>query len=130
MTQNQQQRNKPVIAIIDDDDAIRAALESLLKFSDYDTHCYRSAVEFLQTPNSHDVQCIISDIQMPGMTGIEMIEQLIARGLHRPVIFISAFPGAALQVRADLPGLIGGLAKPFDADELLAYLRSALNAQP
>jgi FixJ family two-component response regulator len=128
MTQNRYTRPTTVIAIIDDDEAIRAALKNLLKFSGYQTLCYCSAVEFLQSHNAETVQCIVSDIQMPGMSGIEMVENLVAQGFQLPVIFISAFAGAATHIRADLPGFIDCLAKPFDADELLASLERALNS--
>lgn len=128
MTQKQHTSPTIIIAVIDDDDAVRAALKSLLKVSGYQAICYSSAIDFLRSHNAETVQCIVSDIQMPGMSGIEMIENLVAQGFQLPVIFISAFAGAATHIRADLPGFIDFLEKPFDADELLARLERALNS--
>jgi FixJ family two-component response regulator len=119
-------RTKPIIAIVDDDDSVRSALESLLRSGGYKTRIYGSALEFLDANVSADTDCMVSDIQMPGMSGVEMFEQLVATGFHIPTIFITAYPGAAPPLGAHAPELIACLPKPCDPDRLLNCIEAAL----
>lgn len=125
MTQDTQQRTAPNIAVVDDDDSVRGALESLLRSSGYKTRTYCSALEFLAANVSMQTDCLVSDIQMPGMSGLEMFEQLIATGIHIPTILITAYPAAAPPLGTH-PELIACLPKPCDADKLLNCIEAAL----
>ncbi|WP_095194291.1 response regulator transcription factor [Pseudomonas sp. Irchel 3A7] len=129
MTQNTQLRSATIIAIVDDDDSVRSALESLIRSSGYKTRTYCSALKFLDANALAETHCLISDIQMPGMSGVEMHEQLVARGIHIPTLFITAYPDAAPPIGADDPGLIACLPKPCDADRLLHCIETALLQQ-
>ncbi|HWT68214.1 MAG TPA: response regulator [Pseudomonas sp.] len=125
MMQDTQQRTAPNIAVVDDDDSVRGALESLLRSSGYKTRTYCSALEFLAANASTRTDCLVSDIQMPGMSGVEMFQQLIATGIHIPTILITAYPAAAPPLGAH-PDLIACLPKPCDADKLLSCIETAL----
>ncbi|KII27524.1 chemotaxis protein CheY [Pseudomonas fluorescens] len=126
MIPDTQIRNATIIAVVDDDDSIRTALESLLRSSGYEVRTYCSALEFLNGNNPAEIQCLISDIQMPGMSGVEMHEQLVAKDFHIPTIFITAYLGMAPRLGADTPTLVTCLQKPCDANRLLSYIETAL----
>jgi FixJ family two-component response regulator len=125
MTQTPQ-LHPATIAIVDDDDSVRGALESLLRSGGYKTRTYCSAPEFLGADASTNADCLVSDIQMPGMNGVELLEQLIAKGFHIPTIFITAYPEAAPLPGQHSPELVACLPKPFDADRLLSCIETAL----
>ncbi|MBZ9780556.1 response regulator [Pseudomonas sp. REP124] len=127
MTQDTQTRTAANIAVVDDDDSVRGALESLLRSSGYKTRTYCSALEFLGANALAETDCLVSDIQMPGMSGVEMFEQLIATGIHIPTILITAYPAAAPPPSAHSPELIACLPKPCDADKLLNCIEAALS---
>jgi FixJ family two-component response regulator len=124
MNQDTQKRNTTIIAIVDDDDAFRAALQTLLRSSGYKARTYCNALEFLNSTATGEIHCLISDIQMPGMSGVEMHERLIAMGFHIPTIFVTGYPGAASHLGADT--LVAVLPKPCDADRLLNCIETAL----
>ncbi|MNO93808.1 Response regulator protein TmoT [compost metagenome] len=118
--------NTTIIAIVDDDDSIRTALEGLLRSSGYKTRTYCSALEFLNGNSPAEIHCLISDIQMPGMSGVEMHEQLVAMGFQIPTIFITGYLGMAPSLSADAPTLVACLQKPFDANRLLSCIETAV----
>ncbi|MDF3844006.1 response regulator [Pseudomonas citronellolis] len=118
MTQEPPSRQTAVIAVVDDDDSVRAALQSLLRASGYRVRNYSSALDFLAAAPG-EVQCLVSDVQMPGMSGLQLHARLIAMGLRIPVIFITAYPEA-------VPAPLACLPKPFDAERLLACIETAL----
>ncbi|MET0775025.1 MULTISPECIES: response regulator transcription factor [Pseudomonas] len=124
MIQDAQLRNSTIIAIVDDDDAFRSALKTLLRSSGYKVRTYGSALEFLNAKASAEIHCLVSDIQMPGMSGIELNERLIALGFHIPTIFITGYPGAAAHLGANT--LVAVLPKPCDPDKLLNCIETAL----
>ncbi|MGL6242291.1 response regulator transcription factor [Pseudomonas sp.] len=126
MNQDVQVRRKTIIAIVDDDNSIRTALKSLLRSSGYEVRTYCSALEFLGANAPAETHCLISDIQMPGMSGVQMHEQLLATGFDIPTIFITGHPEAAQRLGADTPNLVAWLPKPFDADKLLDCIKTAL----
>lgn len=126
MTLTTPSRTTSIVAIVDDDDSVRSALESLLRSGGYKTRTYSSALEFLSANVSAETHCLVSDIQMPGMSGVEMCEQLVAMGFHIPTILITAYPGAAPALSEDKPELIACLAKPCDGDKLLSCVEAAL----
>jgi FixJ family two-component response regulator len=82
----------PVISIIDDDASVRTATARLLRSMGFSVHAFASAKEFLSSPRLSETSCIIADVQMPGMSGVELQDHLIANGHKTPIIFITAFP--------------------------------------
>lgn len=129
MKQDTPIRNSMIIAIVDDDDSVRTALESLLRSSGYKVQTYCSALEFLNTNGPAQTHCLISDIQMPGMSGLELHKQLVAMGFHIPTVFITAYPEALPPLGTNAPALIACLPKPCDANKLLNYIETALLQQ-
>jgi FixJ family two-component response regulator len=115
-----------VISIIDDDDSMRSAVVSLVRSAGYDAHGFASAEEFIRSGIVASVACIITDIQMPGMSGIELKEHLEASQLPVPVIMITARHDPGLEEAAIASGAVCFLRKPFAADALMRCLEGAL----
>jgi FixJ family two-component response regulator len=113
------------IAIVDDDDAVRVALSSLLRSYGYTADAYDSAFALLAAGGLGDYHCIVTDLQMPGMSGIELLELLRKQGNPMPLILMTAFPETSLRKRALQGGASCFLSKPFEANELLRCLRQA-----
>ena len=118
--------NPPVISIVDDDESVRLATDNLLKSLGYIVHTFASAKEFLRSPHTRDTSCVIADVQMPGMSGVELQAILLDRGQRVPFIFITAFPDAAVRARVLKAGAVGFLTKPFDRLTLIKCLATAL----
>jgi FixJ family two-component response regulator len=116
----------PVISIVEDDESVRLAIKSLLNSVGLATHLFASAEAFLQSPHVSKTSCLILDVQMPGMGGIELQRVLISQGLSTPIIFITAFPEERIRTRVLEAGAICFLCKPFDEQVLLDCLASAL----
>lgn len=104
----------PVVSIIDDDSSVRLATRSLVRSLGWDVRVYESAEAFLDADEVADVACIISDVQMPGLSGLEMYECLLERGAAPPVIFITSFPSEATLRHAMKLGAICVFSKPVD----------------
>jgi len=119
-----------MIAIIDDDESVRLATESLVRSFGFKTAVFASAEAFLTSSSLPDTDCLITDVQMPDMSGIELFEALRARGTTLPVIFMTAFPEERIRRRAQEAGAIGFLAKPFDGDTMMGFVFEALKGQP
>ena len=115
-----------MIAVLDDDSSVREATRGLMRSLGYAAVAFASAEEYLQSDRVRDTDCLITDVQMPGMNGIELQKRLIVDGHHTPVIFMTAFPTEKLRASALEGGAFGFLSKPFDEDQLLACLHSAL----
>jgi FixJ family two-component response regulator len=120
--------NTPVIAIVDDDLSVREALASLVRSLGYAAMAFDCAERLLKSRRRGGVSCLIADVQMPGMTGLELYQQLSASGKRIPTILITAYPDEGVRERALAAGVIGYLSKPFEEDDLLASIRSALTA--
>ena len=116
----------PLISVIDDDASLRRAIVSLVRSLGYTAHGFASAEEFLDAKEEVQSNCIITDIQMPGMSGIELKEALDKRGLVTPVIMITARTEPPLLARALSSGAAGLLRKPFEADAFVQCLEKAL----
>ena len=116
----------PVISIIDDDASVRTATARLLGSLGFSAHAFASAKEFLSSPRLSETSCIIADVQMPGMTGVELQEYLVAHDHGTPIIFITAFPQDRIRERAMKAGAVCFLSKPFDEARLLECLEWAL----
>jgi FixJ family two-component response regulator len=121
-------RKPPIISIVDDDDSVRGALKSLVRSLGYDTATFSSAEEYLDSEALQDTSCLIADIQMSGMNGIELHERLIRDGHPTKVIFITGFPEETLRARALESGAVGFLRKPFDDNCLIKYLDKVFEA--
>jgi FixJ family two-component response regulator len=115
-----------VISIIDDDASVRAAANRLVRSLGYIAHPFASAREFLESSQVDDTSCLIADVQMPGMSGLELQSLLRAQGRVLPIIFITAFPEDSVRKRALDAGAICFLTKPFDGPTLVKYLDEAL----
>ena len=115
-----------VIAIVDDDESVRAALTSLIRSLGYAAVAFGCAEDLLKSRRRRSVSCVVADVQMPGMTGVELHDRLVASGEPIPTILITAFPDERARKRALQAGVIGYLTKPFSEDELLACIRSTL----
>ncbi len=95
-----------VIAVIDDDASVRAATNNLLRSHGYIVHAFASAEEFLRSTQLHDTSCVIADVQMPTMSGLDLLTLLRAQGYRAPFIFITAFPDESVRARALKAGAI------------------------
>jgi FixJ family two-component response regulator len=115
-----------MISIVDDDKSIREAARALVSSLGYSAATFVSAEDFLESGRLSETACVITDVQMPGMSGIELQKYLIARGDHTPVILITAFPTQDARERALGAGAFGFLSKPFSEDSLIACLDRAL----
>lgn len=118
--------NPPVISIIDDDGSVRAATYNLVRSLGYVVHTFASAGEFLRSPYLHDTSCVIADVQMPTMSGLELQAHLLADGYRMPFIFITAFSGENARARALKAGASCFLTKPFAEEALIDCLDAAL----
>jgi len=116
----------PIVSIVDDDESVRVATTRLVRVHGFVAHGFSSAEEFLQSPHASDTSCLITDVRMPGMSGVELQSHLIAQGRRNAVIFITAFPEEGSQTRALAAGAVCFLTKPFDGQTLINYLYEAL----
>ena len=119
----------PVISIIDDDESVRAATNRLVRSLGFVALTFACADDFLRSPGLNDTSCVIADIQMPGMSGIELQSALIASGKDIPIIFITAFPDERIRMRAMEAGAVGFLSKPFKGSTLIQHIDDALKSQ-
>jgi FixJ family two-component response regulator len=117
----------PMISIVDDDRSLREATKGLVRSFGYGADAFASAGEFLQSDRVNDSSCLILDVNMPGLSGIELQSQLIARGNRMPIIFITAVPEETTRAKAIEAGAIGFLSKPFREEWLINHLDVALN---
>ena len=115
-----------VVSIVDDDDLMRRALEGLLKAVGLPARAFASAEEFLESGQQHDTGCLIADIRMSGMSGLELQARLNAQQIRIPTIFITAHGDERLRMQALRAGAVEFLAKPFDDERLLEHVRAAL----
>ena len=121
-------RKEPVISIIDDDQFVRDSLKRLMKSFGYMVAAYPSAGDFLKSPQVQETSCLIADVNMPGMTGVELYEYLIKVGRAIPTILITAYPDDRVRTRAIDKGVLAYLVKPFSETDLTRYVRFALES--
>lgn len=122
-------KTKPLISIIDDDESCREAIAGLMNWLGFSVQTFASAVEFLASTGVVISSCIIADVQMPQMTGMELHKRLTELGFAIPTILITAYPNEAARDRALADGVVCYLSKPFDNDALIECIRSALQPQ-
>ena len=114
------------IFIIDDEDSVRASLSALLSEYNYEVEAFESAQAFLNSFGDGKPGCIILDIQMPGMTGLELQEKLIAKKIFTPIIFVTGQGSISWSVQAMKQGAVNFLEKPYDESELIESIKEAL----
>jgi FixJ family two-component response regulator len=123
------QAKTKLVAIVDDDDSMRSAIRGLLKAVGLPAQAFASGEEFLNSGQQRETACLIADIRMPGMSGLELQAKLNAEHCRIPTIFITAHGDANLRMQALRAGAVEFLAKPFDDEALLESVRGALQAQ-
>jgi FixJ family two-component response regulator len=116
----------PLIAIVEDDEFFRASMRRLMRSLDYTVEAFPSAADFLASRRLDETACLIADIQMPGMTGVELYACLIEAGQKIPTILVTAYPDEAARARALKDGILGYLLKPFDDDDMMDCVRKAI----
>jgi FixJ family two-component response regulator len=114
------------VAIVDDDDLMRSAVQGLLKEAGFPARVFASAEEFLDSGQQHHTACLIADIRMPGMSGLDLQARLNAEQIRIPTIFITAHGDERMRMQALRAGAVEFLAKPFDDETLLESVRAAL----
>ena len=117
-----------LIAIVDDNECVRDALQTLVRSLGYHASTFGSAHEYLKSEQVHDTSCLITDVQMPGLSGIELQDRLIARGHRIPIIFITGHPDESVRARAMKAGAVSFLIKPFNPDHFIGCIDKALKA--
>jgi len=117
-----------LVAIVDDDDLMRSALLGMLKAVGLPSRAFSSAEEFLKSGQQHQTACLIADIRMPGMSGLELQAQLNADRCRIPTIFLTAHGDAKMRMQALRAGAVEFMAKPFDDEALLESVRAALES--
>ena len=115
-----------MIAIVDDDESVRVATRHLVQALGFRTSTFASAEDFLHSSHAPEWSCVISDVNMPGLSGLELQRRLAAEGRRVPIIFITAFPDKAIEERALKAGAVGFLSKPFDCNNLAECLERAV----
>jgi len=115
-----------VISIIDDDVSVRMAMSSLVRSLGYVAYTFASAEEFLESQQIDATSCVIADVQMPHMSGMELQDLLRNQDRHLPIIFITAFPEESIRTRALEAGAVCFLAKPVDGSTLIKHIHAAV----
>ena len=120
-----------LVAVVDDDISVRESLESLIRSVGLQVSVFASAEEFLTAAHRRDARCLVLDVRLPGMSGLELLRHLLSHNCKLPVIFITAHASddrARLEARSDWT--VAYLTKPFGEDELLDAVHSALKWKP
>ena len=117
--------NSGLVAIVDDDESVQSALQDLIESDGLSTFCIGSAEQFLDSEARHKAVCLIADIRMPGMSGLELQAKLKAERCRLPIIFITAHGDNEMRIHAMREGAVGFLAKPFDDAVLLEMVHAA-----
>lgn len=121
----------PMIHVVDDDEAVCSAVSMLLESYGFDVRTYSSAQGFLDANDaSHDADCLVMDLNMPEMNGVEMLERLHELGRWFPVVVITGYPDSVLVAQARQAGVRAILKKPFNDELLMDHIREALAIGP
>jgi FixJ family two-component response regulator len=116
-----------LVAIVDDDESVRLATENLVRSLGHMPVTFSSAEAFLDSPCLERVECLITDIRMPGMTGVQLQHTLLAQHRNLPIIFMTGYPDARAGEKVLAAGAVGVLQKPFEGAEIVRCLTVALN---
>ena len=119
---------EPLVSVVDDDLSVREATAGLVRLMRLRVAVFSSGVEFLASPALGETACLIADVNMPGMTGLELHIRLRRLGHRTPTVLITAYPTDELRACAAAAGVLAFLTKPFDDDVLLGWIRAALAA--
>ena len=120
------ERSKDLVVIVDDDESVRSAVHGVLRSVGLKTQTFTSAEDFLQSGQQTETGCLITDVQMPGMTGLELQARLAQENQRIPIIFITAYGTPRMRVQAMQAGAVALLGKPFNDEVLLETVRGAL----
>ena len=115
-----------MISIVDDDELVRELTQALVRSLGYGATTFASAEEFLSSDQLDDTSCLITDVQMEGLSGVELQRRLIAKGSRMPIIFVTAFPDERTRSHVLNAGAVGFLSKPFSDENLIVCLATAL----
>jgi FixJ family two-component response regulator len=118
--------NSRLVAIVDDDESVQSALQDLIESDGLSTLCFGSAEQFLDSGARHQAACLIADIRMPGISGLELQAKLKAERCRIPIIFITAHGDAGMRIQAMREGAVEFLSKPFDNTVLLEIVHAAI----
>ena len=116
----------PLVAIVDDDESMRVTIKDLLESAGFSAAVFARAASLLRSRRLSQVSCLITDMRMPNMTGLELHQHLVASNHAIPTILMTAYPDERSQAQAIKANMVCYLIKPFAADELLACVRRAL----
>jgi FixJ family two-component response regulator len=116
----------PVISIVEDDSSVRSAMQNLVRSLGYEACTFACADDFLRSPHVNDTECVIADVQMPGLSGVELQGLLLSWDRRIPFIFVTAFNDDVVRARAMKAGAICFLSKPVDGKALIDCLDKAL----
>ena len=116
----------PLVAIVDDDELARDGIRLLVESFGYNAFTFTSGEHFLQPAVVAETTCLITDLQMPGLSGLELQQELRSRGYHTPVILVTAYPNDRHRTHALKNGAVGFLSKPFDDRSLMECLAEAI----
>ncbi|MDB5397236.1 MAG: response regulator receiver protein [Rhodospirillales bacterium] len=119
--------NRPLISIIDDDEAVREATKGLMRAMGFLAETFGSAEDFLKFDRMRNTACLIADVQMPQMSGLDLHRRLLASGVFIPTILMTAYPDDGIRARALNAGVLCYLTKPFSEEDLLSCIDSALD---
>jgi FixJ family two-component response regulator len=117
-----------LVSVVEDDQFFRESMRRLMRSLGYDVAAFPSAADFLASPRLAETACLIADVHMPAMNGIELCERLIVAGYAIPTILVTAYPDDVEHARALSDGVVCYLRKPFDEQHLIRCLRAALQA--
>lgn len=121
--------SEPIVHLIDDDEAVRVSLAFVLEMNDLPAKTYGSALEFLDVADDLRTGCVVTDVRMPEMSGLDLVRRLKERGNPLPVIVITGHGDVPLAVEAMRAGVIDFIEKPFEEDLLLGSIRRALDSR-
>ncbi|MDQ0564319.1 FixJ family two-component response regulator [Rhizobium mesoamericanum] len=117
---------KTLIAIVDDDESMREAIKGLMRSLGFAAEAFSSADDFLIFPQLRSTACLVTDVHMPGMSGLDLHRRLVALGKRIPTVMITAYPDENIRAAGFAAGIVGYLTKPFSEKDLLDCIRCAL----
>src|SRR5450755_112703 len=120
---------RTLISVVEDDQPFRESMRKLMTVLGYTVEAFSSAAEFLKSPLVNETACLVTDVQMPGMTGVELFRHLAHAKHTIPTILVTAYPDETVRKRALNAGVVCYLSKPIDDDHLDRCLRSALRSR-
>ena len=125
-TKEQMVLQEACVFVVDDDSCVRASVDSLIRSAGLRVQIFASAQDFLRTELANSSACLVLDVRLPGLNGIDLQRQLGEANIHIPIIFITAHGNIPMSVQAIKAGAVGFLTKPFRGEELLAAIRQAI----